>query len=67
MLTEEFGKAPLWYGAAAAIGWSRVHVGVHHPSDVAGGAVIGVALAEVAERIWPIARRDPAGVAPDRL
>jgi membrane-associated phospholipid phosphatase len=26
---------------------------VHHPSDVAGGAVIGVALAQVAARLWP--------------
>jgi len=60
LLTEEFGRATLWYGAATAIGWSRVHVGVHHPSDVAGGAIIGVTLAEIAERLWPINRRETA-------
>ncbi|HSO70053.1 MAG TPA: phosphatase PAP2 family protein, partial [Arachnia sp.] len=27
--------------AAVAVGYSRVHVGVHYPGDVAGGALIG--------------------------
>lgn len=30
---------------ALAVGYSRVHTGVHYPGDVAGGALIGVAAA----------------------
>ena len=37
--------APLWLGLAAIVGTSRAYVRIHHPSDVVGGAVIGVALA----------------------
>jgi membrane-associated phospholipid phosphatase len=32
-------------GLAAAIGMSRVYVGVHFPSDVAGGILLGKAVA----------------------
>jgi len=32
---------PLFFGVAAAVGWSRVYVGVHWPLDVLGGAVWG--------------------------
>ncbi|MGV1036954.1 MAG: phosphatase PAP2 family protein [Candidatus Nanopelagicales bacterium] len=31
-------------GAAVAVGYSRIHTGVHFPSDVLLGAVLGVAL-----------------------
>lgn len=33
---------------AAAVGYSRVHTGVHYPGDVAGGAVLGAASAALA-------------------
>lgn len=44
----------------AVLGWSRVYVGMHYPSDVAGGAVTGLASALVA---WRCVRppRCPAG------
>ena len=33
------------YVLAAAIGFSRIYVGVHYPLDVLGGAVLGIAVA----------------------
>ncbi|MCU1379489.1 MAG: hypothetical protein JWN29_2472 [Acidimicrobiales bacterium] len=44
----------LWYGAAAIVAASRVHVKIHHPSDVLAGAVVGVGLGAAAKRIWPV-------------
>ena len=32
------------YGMATAVGYSRVHNGVHYPGDVVGGAVLGLAV-----------------------
>jgi undecaprenyl-diphosphatase len=40
--------APL-YAAAVALGLSRPYLGVHYPSDVLGGAVLGTAIAAA----WP--------------
>ena len=37
--------APFVYLLAAAIGYSRLYVGVHWPTDVIGGAALGVATA----------------------
>jgi undecaprenyl-diphosphatase len=37
--------APAFYVLAAAIGYSRLYLGVHWPLDVIGGAVLGVATA----------------------
>lgn len=39
-----------WYGVAAVVAASRVHVRIHHASDVVGGALLGAALGAVARR-----------------
>jgi len=54
LLSRDLGMAPLWWSLAAAIGWSRVHVGVHHASDVVAGVAVGAAMAQVSGRVWPV-------------
>ena len=49
---------------AAAVAYSRVHVGVHYPSDVVTGAGIGVAAALVGKWLWPVRPSGPAVTAP---
>lgn len=45
---------PLWFALAAVVASSRIHVRIHHGSDVAAGAVIGVGLGRLARRIWNV-------------
>jgi membrane-associated phospholipid phosphatase len=44
---------PLYYALAATVAASRVHVGIHHASDVVAGAALGAALGEVTRRSCP--------------
>lgn len=44
---------PVFYGLAAIVASSRVHVRIHHGSDVAAGALLGMGLAKLAPRLWP--------------
>ena len=37
---------------AAIIGFSRISVGVHYPSDVAGGALVGASCAAIIILLW---------------
>ena len=53
MLSRDLGMAPLWWSLAGAVAWSRVHVGVHHASDVVAGVAVGRLLANGAARVWP--------------
>jgi len=48
----------LWLGAATIVAASRVHVRIHHASDVAAGAVIGVGLGAIVKRMWPLGMFD---------
>jgi undecaprenyl-diphosphatase len=41
-----------WYGVASVVAASRIHVKIHHASDVVGGAAIGVVLGAVVKRLF---------------
>ena len=43
-----------WWALAALVAASRVHVRIHHPSDVVGGATIGAAIGGAARRLSPL-------------
>jgi diacylglycerol kinase family enzyme/membrane-associated phospholipid phosphatase len=49
---------------AAAVAYSRVHTGVHWPTDVAAGAAIGVAAGLATRRWWPRGADEPAAAHP---
>ncbi len=53
LLSRDLGRAPVWWGLAGLVSWSRLHVGVHHGSDVAAGLVLGRVLASLAAALWP--------------
>ena len=46
--------------AAAAVGYSRVHTGVHYPGDVLAGWALGAALGYATRWWWPRAPVDPS-------
>jgi len=46
---------------AAAVGYSRVHTGVHWPSDVAAGTAIGLGAAYATRHWWPHQKDLPDG------
>lgn len=46
------------YLVAAVVASSRVHVRMHHASDVLAGAAVGAALGEIARRNFPLATAD---------
>lgn len=48
---------------AGAVAYSRVHTGVHWPSDVAAGAVLGLGAAAATQHWWPLRPDDPARTA----
>lgn len=42
-----------WFALAGLVASSRVHVKIHHASDVIGGVVVGLAVGRIARRVWP--------------
>lgn len=54
LLAEKSRIAPAWYAVAAVVATSRIHVRIHHGSDVVGGAILGLALGAVVRRIAPL-------------
>jgi undecaprenyl-diphosphatase len=55
LLSEGRGPAAKvgWYGLATVVAASRVHVKIHHASDVLAGAIVGLAVGRAARRVWP--------------
>ena len=43
-----------WYGLATVVAASRVHVKIHHASDVVAGAAIGVGMGAAVKKLWPL-------------
>lgn len=62
LLSEGDPLAPLYYALAVLVAASRVHVRIHHASDVVGGVVIGAALGAAVRRAVPL--DPPAGSEP---
>jgi undecaprenyl-diphosphatase len=48
---------PLYYVVAIVVAASRVHVRIHHASDVLGGMGIGIALGELTRHLVPVGTR----------
>lgn len=41
-----------WFALGGLVATSRVHVKIHHASDVLGGAAVGLVVGQVARRLW---------------
>jgi undecaprenyl-diphosphatase len=52
------GLAPLYYATATVVALSRIHVKIHHASDVVGGIAIGLALGRLVRRLVPLDHRN---------
>jgi undecaprenyl-diphosphatase len=55
LLSDGSRAKPAYYALATVVAVSRIHVRIHHASDVVGGVVIGVGLGALAKRAWRIA------------
>ena len=62
LLSEDDPLWPVYYAVAGIVAASRVHVKIHHASDVLAGAALGVVLGRVGRRLVPLPVRPvPAG------
>lgn len=60
---ESPGSAAVVAPIAAAVAYSRVHVGVHYPSDVIAGAALGAGVALAGHKLWPAKPYEPTDMA----
>lgn len=51
VLSDGSPLAPLYAALALGIAWSRVHVGVHHASDIAAGLAVGAGIGWIARKL----------------
>jgi len=56
LLTQHSPRSvkPVYFGLAALVAASRVHVRIHHASDVVGGVAVGTVFGLVARKVWPL-------------
>lgn len=57
LLSDDDPLWPVYYAMAVVVSASRVHVRIHHASDVLGGIAIGVVLGAVGRRLAPLPPR----------
>jgi undecaprenyl-diphosphatase len=51
LLSDGTGSGAAYFGLAAVVASSRVYTRMHHASDVVAGALLGLALGQVAKRL----------------
>jgi len=54
LLSDDDVLWPLYYAVAVVVAGSRIHVRIHHASDVVVGAAVGTAFGLLARRIYPL-------------
>ncbi len=54
LLRDEDQLWPLYYAVAVVVATSRLHVRIHHASDVIAGAALGAALGELTRWLVPL-------------
>jgi undecaprenyl-diphosphatase len=54
LLRDDDPLWPVYYVLAVIVAASRIHVKIHHASDVIGGVTVGIALGELARRLYPV-------------
>ena len=57
LLAEDDPLAPAYYAMAGAISFSRVHVRLHHATDVVAGSILGIALGRMGRVLLPLGGR----------
>jgi len=62
LLAEGDDLAPLYYAVATVVAASRIHVRIHHASDVVGGAVVGLVLGRIGQLLSPLPEPPVKGI-----
>jgi len=54
LLSDRSKFKPLWYGLAGIVATSRIHVRIHHASDVIAGTLVGLGLSRIVKKFFPL-------------